>query len=324
MPSNVKTTKEFPIIAKYYYIMDFTKMMKPQLIPLYFLNRNAAKRAIKENNSTHKAKIYSIFHGESLLNSDFPYVLKNGRWGKFTKYKYEPNLTKQEKKNIRTMARRRLRRMNLYTNIKARRLYNSAPQYVKQIKNTQKVSNSPGTSAKCFQLERETPHRFYIILGKKKHKSAVFLISLKVLSINLKTGNYSYKWKNIHKTDILIPFILREAYDRIKVLPTKIEIIKSLKQRDIHFINTKIMKVINKKHKAIIEGFGDEKEIVLNDTGEETDVVREVILGGDDDMNEKIVELSKEIQENNLKAFTVKKMSQKEGDTFDITLQYLV
>lgn len=216
----IKTTEEFPIKIHYYYIINFSNLMKPKLMPIYFPNKNTAKRVLRQNILSHeKRKKYTIYSGEKIRHEDLQYVIGMGnRFVMSGKYPY-PNkkMTKQEKKSFRTLLRRRLRRMNLLTNNKAKFRYDEKTRKrIKHKPNHQKVAKSPTTDAKCFWLERGSRHTWYIVLSKRKSFKVDKLFRIRAIRIQLKTG----KWKKvtiyIRTTDIIHAELLRNLYTYAK------------------------------------------------------------------------------------------------------------
>lgn len=214
------TTEQFPVKVKYFYIVSFKNLLKPRLMPIYFPTRNTAKRVLRENIVNHeKRKKYSIFSGYQIRGEELKYVIGSGsrfRYG--GKYVYPSRkMTPQERKSFRTVRRRRLRRMNLLTNNKAKFRYDEKTR--KQIKhqpNNQTVADSPRTDAKCFWLERGSRFTWYIVLSKRKSFKLGKLFKIRAIRIQLKTGNWKKVTIYIRSTDIIHAELLRNLHTHAK------------------------------------------------------------------------------------------------------------
>lgn len=216
----IRTTDEFPIKVKFFYIINFSNLMRPKLMPIYYPTRNTAKRVLRENVKSHeKRKKYTIYSGYKIRDENLEYVIGSG--SKFInggKYPYpHKKMTPQERKSFRTLLRRRLRRMDLLTNNQAKFRYDE--KTIKRIKhkpNHQIVAKSPATDAKCFWLERGSRHTWYIVLSKRRSFKVGKLFRIRAIRIGLKTG----KWKKVtiylRTTDIIHAELLRNLYTHVK------------------------------------------------------------------------------------------------------------
>lgn len=213
-----KTTQDFPVKRQYYYIIDFRNMMNPVLLPVCFVNRNAAKRILEANiPNRNKRRLYSVIKGLKIKEEQIPYIVSYGNYlRKGGKYLYdEDKQTKQERKSFRTLMRRRLRRMDLLTTNRIKYRYHEKAKKVKHTKNYQTVAQSPHTDARVFQLDRKPNRYYYIILKKCPSSKRGKLFKIKCIQVNVKTG----KWKKVtiqtNRNDIFIP----ELLNNLKKIP---------------------------------------------------------------------------------------------------------
>lgn len=196
------------VIDKYYYVINFKYFYRPRIYPVFFISRQAAIRAIKQNIPIKKERIYyEIIKGKKLKDFETTYVLTLGKLGKFTKYQYPENL-KIHKKSYRTKLRRRLRRMGMLTLTKQKGNIGDRPAIVKLIRNTQKVAMNKNTMACSFQLERKKPKYYFIILKKRLSKKKGFLFHIKALLVDIADKKVRKVKVNIYRKDILIPHLL--------------------------------------------------------------------------------------------------------------------
>lgn len=204
-------TLNSPIVKEYYYVVNFKNLYKPIMFSVAFLNANAAKIAIEKSIEKPHRRFHSVMKGSKIIKHIIPIVLKLGKMGNATKYDYPENkLTKQERKTYRTVLRRRLRRMGIYTKINTKRDLFTGPIPIKLIKNTQTVSDSPNTDAKVIQIQRKPKHIYYYILKKKPSEVRGQLLKLKVIRYDSKLGICKKVTINILRNDLLIPYLKRE------------------------------------------------------------------------------------------------------------------
>lgn len=218
MKGSVYTTEDFKPKDDYYYIINLTNLFKPIILPVYFVNKVAANRAIKTNvPKLQERKKYSVIRGNKLKVMDMKYRIAEGVMRFFSKYDYEPNMTRRERMRIRQSHRRRLRRMNLYAKIKVKKHIKEPVKQVKYIKNTQKVSTSPKTKAKAFTIERKGLNWVYIVLKSGLTKRTGKLFRIYALRINLKQGGrFKRKWIYTQRNDILHPLLITQVIELIK------------------------------------------------------------------------------------------------------------
>jgi hypothetical protein len=208
------------LLDKYYYIVYFRDFIKPKIYPVYFVNRNAAIRAIKVSVGKKKRPFYDVLKGSKLKDFKFQFMFRLGHIGDFTKYEYPKDL-KIARKSFRTKMRRRLRRMGMLTPIRNKYDVRQPPAYIKLIHNRQKVANCPNTIARCFRLERKPKHIYYRVLDKKLSKKKGILFEVQANRIDMKTGLIKKQKVQIKRNDIVIPYLLTEVekmyYEMVKI-----------------------------------------------------------------------------------------------------------
>lgn len=206
----IRTTEDFPVKLKYFYIIDFRRFMFPVLMPVYFPNRNTAKRLLDVNITNRNIrKMLSVYSGKKIKKEKLKYKIGWGNYfHKGGKYLYKPNMTNQEKKSMRTLLRRRLRRMDLFTTNKAKFRYDNKGKKVKHRKNYQKVAKSPNTDAKVFQLDRKPRYYYYIILKKSFSRKMGKLFKIRAIRVNIKTGVWNKVTIYTQRNDIFFPELL--------------------------------------------------------------------------------------------------------------------
>lgn len=232
----MKTTWEFPIIQKYYYILNFRNVFKPRLLPFYFLNEVAAKRGLNTNVEKKERKFYKIIKGTKLKNQDFDYLLKEGSFGRFTKYNYPKEaITANQKRNYRILMRRRLRRMGLYTKVKNKKKYNSTPDIIQIIPNRQKLANTKNSASKAYKLERKGERWLYFLIEKRKPKHSRYLVTCKVVKVDLKNGTLAICKNHIYRTDFIKPLLMWEAQQLCYHLPCYGDLVDYLTKKGLLF-----------------------------------------------------------------------------------------
>lgn len=232
----IKTTEDFPIKSEYYYLINFRNYHRIKVCPVFFVNKRAAKRALIKNVPMlkHRKLHYAIIKGSKLKSTKLEYI-----WAKkfvCNKYYYPKDcISDQQKKSYRTLMRRRLRRMGILTLNKPRRRVDAKPMYVKLIKNTQEVANSPFTISKVFQLERKPQKTFYYIIKKIPTKIRGVLLKVICWRIDLRTSGVKKIKLNVHRNDIIIPLLVTELSKKIDHAKNGNTIHKRCKKRGIRF-----------------------------------------------------------------------------------------
>jgi hypothetical protein len=212
----IKTTEHFPVKLDYFYIVSFEDFLKPKLLPVYFVNKNAAKRVLKSNVGPKAMGRFRILSGRVIRNEHIPYVLGFGVFGQVEgKYPLDKKMTPQEKKSLRTMVRRRLRRMGILSTNKAKFRLNERVKMVKYKPNTQIVAQNKNSDAKVFQLDRKPSRYYYILIRKSLSKKSGKLFRLLCIQVNIKTGAHKKMVIHSKRNDIFIPHLLEE----LKKLP---------------------------------------------------------------------------------------------------------
>lgn len=212
----IKTTEHFPVKLDYFYIINFKNFLEPKLLPVYFVNKNAAKRVLKSNVGPKAMGRYRILSGRVIRNEHIPYILGYGVFGQIEgKYPLEKKMTAQEKKSLRTMVRRRLRRMGLLSTNKGKFRHNERVKMVKYKPNNQKVAQNKNSDARVFQLDRKPRRYYYILLRRSLSKKSGKLFRLLCIQVNVKTGAHKKMVIHSKRNDIFIPHLLEE----LKKLP---------------------------------------------------------------------------------------------------------
>ena len=212
--------RKYPIIKDKYYILDFSDLSRVRVLNFYFLNRRAAEKCIDVNFVRKKdRKYYAVVIGKDV--ADEITRDKERKASIFTKYDYPVDrMTRQERKTYRTVMRRRLRRMDLLTLVKPRKHFKKKPDYIKHIKNKQKVAMSPNTAAKVIQVQRKNPKYYYLILEKSLSDKKGLLFILNCLRFDRRSGDMKQVTLKIKRTDLLIPHLI---WDLEKMIHEKIQ-----------------------------------------------------------------------------------------------------
>lgn len=214
------SVEDYPIISKYWYIVDFRNLLKAKLLPHYYVNRKAAKRAIELNFIRKRWKYYKVMKGYEVKDFMIDYRMGMGL-GKFTKYRYdEYKTTQQDKKSHRTQMRRRLRRMNMLTLVNPKKSIKREPDYIKPIKNRQKEGFRKNTLARVLQIERKPDKYFYLVDRRElsRHRGKLFKIT--GLRFDNTTGEIKKYCLHTLRTDIFTPYLItdleRMVYEQTK------------------------------------------------------------------------------------------------------------
>lgn len=226
-------TDDIPIKNEYYYIISFGNFLNLTLYSVYFINKRAAERAL----SLHMGKVtmnskYQVMRGFQLKQFWMTYTIRLGKLTKFHKYDYESGKTR---KNQRTMARRRLRRMGMLTLVKPKIEIREKVKYSLLIKNKQKVSSTKNTSARAFRLQRKPQKFVYVILKKERSKTKGFLFRMRLIRIDLKKNcQYDIVNLSIQNIDLITPYLIKEVLEMVKNNQKTYEkILKYCAKRDI-------------------------------------------------------------------------------------------
>lgn len=205
------TNEHFPLKDEYWYILDFRKFLKPKLLPVYFNSKPRANLILKANVSVLSTrKKFTILKGRNIKDK-IPYTLGQGNFFKYGgKYNYPTGLDWQQKKDFRTLMRRRLRRMGILTTVKPRHRYDKGQIIVKYKHNTQKVATSPNTDAKVFQLDRKPKKYYYVLIKKRLSKKAGIIFELRVIRYDVKTKETKKMWLNVQRSDIFVPYLYKQ------------------------------------------------------------------------------------------------------------------
>lgn len=206
-----KTTEDIPIKNKYWYIIYYKDFVSINLYPVIFISKQGAKRSLKLHiHRVHENK-YQVIKGVKLKEYRLKYNLSLGVMSKFFKYEYPTHiLTPKERKNYRTIQRRRLRRMDILTLIKPKIKITEKPKQNRWKRNKQKVANSPGSAARIIQLERKSKRYFYLILKKIRSTKKGILFCLETLRYDKNTGELEKMKLSIRTSDLVKPFLLKD------------------------------------------------------------------------------------------------------------------
>lgn len=194
-------------------------MMDPVLMPVFFPNKRAANRVLTANYPNRNTRrLFSVLNGKELKKHVLNYRIGYGNYLiKGGKYPYPVmEMTPQQKKSFRTLLRRRLRRMGLYTTNTVKYEYSTGKaKKIKAIKNYQRVANNKNSDAKVFRIDRKPRHLYYIILKKCQTSKRGKLFKIRAIRVDIKRG----EWKKItiytNRNDIFFPELL-ENLKRMK------------------------------------------------------------------------------------------------------------
>src|SRR5882757_5926156 len=217
--SYLVTTDKYPIKVDYYYILDFRNLLKPKLLPIFFMSKKRAKMTIELKVPKNERKFYSILMGHKLRNQRIQYRITNSFW-RAPKYTKPRGITL---KNHRTKMRRRLRRMGLLTSTPAKVKITGSTRF-RYIPNTQKVANSPNTEAFAFQLDRKPEHCYYLILKKWPNRT---FFTFDCMRLDVKNRTIKRVIIKGRRTDILRPYLKTEIWNLISKKKGYAELIKT-------------------------------------------------------------------------------------------------
>lgn len=215
-------TDEFPIKPEYWYVISFGNFIHLTLFPVYFVNKQAAKRAITSNIPRKAQGKYEVMSGKKLKDFSFRYKINLGRLHKFTKYIYEDIPKGQRRKTYRTVMRRRLRKMGMLTLIKPKNHITRGIKQTRLIKNKQRIAIAPETWAVSFQLERKPNRYIYLILKKKLSEKKRVLFEIRALRIDMEKAICKKVNIQVYNKDVVRPVLITEIIDAIKDISTPI------------------------------------------------------------------------------------------------------
>lgn len=203
------------IHKNFWYILEFTNLLKVRVLRYYFLNKVSAIRCISDFFPS-KTQMFRVVKGSKVKY----YINLQGnrsKIGYFSKYEYPLGTiySEQSKKSYRTQFRRRLRRMGLLSNIKQSVRFDREPKEVRYIKNHQKVANCKRSAAKVFRLEHKPKHFFYILIKKYKSQREDSLFKVDTLRFSAKTGTIKKRKFHIKKKYLLIPYLIWDIENMI-------------------------------------------------------------------------------------------------------------
>lgn len=216
------TTEQYPIKVDYYYILDFRNLLKPKLLPQFFMSKKRARMCLEAKVPKNELKFYSIRLGGKINSEKLRYRITNSFW-RTPKYTKPRGVTL---KNHRTKMRRRLRRMGLLTSTPAKVRITDSTRF-RYIVNTQEVANSPNTEAQAFQLDRKPGHLYYLILSKKPNRT---FFTFDCMRLDVKNQTIKRVKIKGRRTDIITPYILPEIWNLINKKRGYSELIKAFKR----------------------------------------------------------------------------------------------
>lgn len=237
-------TDEIPVKKDWWYIVWLRDFRFITLYPVYFINKESAKRAIRVSFPPTKRSRYSIIAGDKLREYTLKYTIKLGKMPKFTKYDFPKDFTKQQKKTRRTIIRRRLRRMGMLIPKKHKIGIKDKVKQARLLVNKQKVADCPTTEAVAFRLERKPKHFYYIILKKKKSQKNKIAFRVKAIRYNSRNGEYKKLFINIYNRDVLIPHLISEVFSQADKNNQYEEFKRYCLKRGIKVYKTKKKKVL--------------------------------------------------------------------------------
>lgn len=214
------------VVDTYFYILHFKRLDKPKIIPFHYLTRRSAQDCLDKMVSRADMLYYKVVKG-SFIGEHYVALYREGSFYT-TKYRYpDEKATFQEKKNYRTMFRRRLRRMGILVVNNAPRRIDSPPVKPRYIKNTQDVAKSPTTIGRVVQIDRFSRETYVFIntLTKPKPKTKDFkrvLCKVEGYKFNLRKGTIKPTKFKIEKTDLVIPHSLNHLKEQCQEKELKI------------------------------------------------------------------------------------------------------
>lgn len=215
-------TDDFRPFNEYYYIVNMVNFMRPEVFPVYFLNKRAAQRALKKTSKYGELQKYEILKGKKIASLKLKYLLLLGNMPKHTKYEYPKDcITERQKRSFRKNMQRRLLRMKLFTHIKSKGRIGESAQVIKLVRkpNTENMLRRfycPDTQARVIRLERKPRKYWYYIISTKDTEKKRVLKIAKALKFNGTTGDYKEVYLQIYKKDIIIPYLVKDWVEMLK------------------------------------------------------------------------------------------------------------
>ena len=216
-PELIKNTVNTPVKLGFYYILDFRELKEPKILNAMYPNKAFAKKAIRKKYSGKDQRFLEVVSGKKLKGLFLIYSL-GLKSGKFKKYDYPKHCnTTKLRWNYRRQVRVRLRRMGLYFPTTTHKVVTHTTKSRTRIipKTKQLKTNTHNTASKAIKLARKPKHFLYILKEKNKLKRKGWLISLSVVKVNLKTGDFQNKKIHITSKDFIQPYLISEAFEMI-------------------------------------------------------------------------------------------------------------
>lgn len=217
------SVKDFKPFKEYYYIVNLINLKRPELYPVYFTNKPAALRALRQNVKVYgQLAKFEVMKGKAVEKLQLKYLLLLGKLQKATKYDYPKDcITRPQRHAFRKNMQRRLYRMGLFTNAKSKGRINEVAQYVKlksyePTEKQKKRFDRPNTEAKVIRLERKGKKNYYYIISHKPSNHRKILREVRALRFNGINGEYKELNLLIYKKDIIIPYLIGDFITMLK------------------------------------------------------------------------------------------------------------
>lgn len=201
--STMEKNNSLYITVKYYilYLKDITNI---RALPYHFPSVSLAQYALDRVVGKRDRALFKIVSGR-YIKRYLPKLYRKIAL-KPLKYQYPGELkSHQEKKNFRTMYRRRLRRLDLYTlnNSPWKIRPNTKLKPIRHVKNKQKVADSPNTTIRVVQLEKYNKFTYLVILKILRPKRGKDLCRLKCYKVDIKRGTDKLTKVRVQNKDLI-------------------------------------------------------------------------------------------------------------------------
>lgn len=210
--SQFKTIEDYPLKRGYFYIVLFKNILDAKVAPYHFTTERAGQRALEKHFVKSFRKYCRVLSYEEA--NKFFLVYKVGTGVHHYKYDYsvhEPD--KNSQRNTRIRQRRRLRRMGLYTSVRASYNVRKDHKGISVIDTPQKmVIDRKNPQAKAIEIE-DDPGVYYLVLERELYKGGThpeYAFRIRGLKFNGRTCKAKEVTKKIRRNAILIPYLLGE------------------------------------------------------------------------------------------------------------------
>lgn len=252
----MKSTEEYPVNNRLYYILYYKNLITPRLLQVYFTSKKLAEQSIREHIAKQKRGQYEVVKGSAIKGELFYYTNKFITLGHEKKYVFPKGVEGRKlQKNYRIIMRRRLKRMGLYFNTKTKG-YITDPEHTPKMKiPKQPLRRGKGfTSCRAFTLDRFGDHFIFVLVKISKQKPRGVFKVLKVVKVNRDSGKYSESRVKIYNFDIIRPYLLTEFYLKIIHLPEAPKIIELCEKLGVNFRYSGSKKILLYNRKIIKNG----------------------------------------------------------------------